>query len=105
MGIRTGEELLQSLRDGRALFIDGERVADVTTDPRFAEAARSLAALYDMQHDPALAEQMTFRSPTSGERAGFTLHLPPLGDPPERRLADGSPAVGALRRDRCDGDL
>ena len=32
MGIRTGEELLQSLRDGRQLFIDGERVGDVTTD-------------------------------------------------------------------------
>ena len=36
MAIRTGEELLQSLRDDRLLFIDGERVGDVTTDPRFA---------------------------------------------------------------------
>ena len=34
MGIRTGEELLESLHDDRALFIDGERVRDVTTDPR-----------------------------------------------------------------------
>ena len=32
MAIRTGEQLLQSLRDGRQLFIDGERVEDVTTD-------------------------------------------------------------------------
>jgi len=76
MGIRTGKELLESLRDGRALFIDGERVKDVTSDPRFAEAARSLAALYDMQHDPALAEQMTFRSPTSGERVGLSFVEP-----------------------------
>jgi len=52
MAIRTGEELLQSLRDDRLLFIDGERVGNVTTDPRFAGAARSLARLYDMQHDP-----------------------------------------------------
>src|SRR5215471_10078321 len=50
MGIRTGEALLQSLRDGRQLFIDGERVGDVTADPRFAAAAQSLADLYDMQH-------------------------------------------------------
>ena len=35
MGIRTGEELVQSLRDDRQLFIDGERVGDVTTDPAF----------------------------------------------------------------------
>jgi len=76
MGIRTGKELLESLRDERQLFIDGERVADVTADPRFAEAARSLAALYDMQHDSALTEQMTFRSPTSGERVGLSFIEP-----------------------------
>jgi 4-hydroxyphenylacetate 3-monooxygenase len=52
MGIRTGKELLESLRDDRRLFIDGDWVRDVTADPRFAEAARSLAALYDMQHAP-----------------------------------------------------
>jgi hypothetical protein len=32
MGIRTGAELLQSLRDDRQLFIDGELVGDVTVD-------------------------------------------------------------------------
>jgi len=76
MAIRTGEELLQSLRDDRLLFIDGERVGDVTTDPRFAGAAHSLAELYDMQHDPVLVERMTFRSPTSGERAGLSFIEP-----------------------------
>src|SRR5437667_6827303 len=76
MAIRTGEELLQSLRDGRLLFIDGERVADVTTDPRFAGAARSLAELYDMQHDPALTERMTFPSPAGGGRIGLSFIEP-----------------------------
>jgi len=68
--------LLQSLGDDRLLFIDGERVGDVTTDPRFAGAAHSLAELYDMQHDPVLVERMTFRSPTSGERAGLSFIEP-----------------------------
>ena len=76
MGVRTGKKLLESLRDDRQLFIDGQRVRDVTADPRFAEAARSLAALYDMQHDAALNEQMTFRSPTSGERVGLSFIEP-----------------------------
>src|SRR5246127_4269138 len=76
MGVRTGKELLESLRDDRALFIDGERVSDVTTDPRFAGAAQSLAELYDMQRDPALVERMTFRSPTSGERVGLSFIEP-----------------------------
>src|SRR5271169_6253921 len=76
MAIRTGKELLESLRDDRQLFIDGERVKDVTSDPRFAGAARSLAELYDMQHDPALIDRMTFRSPASGERVGLSFIEP-----------------------------
>jgi 4-hydroxyphenylacetate 3-monooxygenase len=76
MGTRTGEELLEAMRDGRQLFIDGHRVEDVTTDPRFGAAARSLAQLYDMQHEPALIERMTFLSPTSGERVGLSFIEP-----------------------------
>jgi 4-hydroxyphenylacetate 3-monooxygenase len=76
MGIRTGREFLESLRDGRRVFIDGERVEDVTADPRFAEAARSLAALYDMQHQPALVDEMTFAAPAGGGRAGLSHILP-----------------------------
>jgi 4-hydroxyphenylacetate 3-monooxygenase len=76
MGIRTGAELLESLRDGRSLLIDGERVEDVTVDPRFAAAARSLAELYDMQHAPALVDRMTFSSPTSGDRVGLSFIEP-----------------------------
>ena len=34
----TGAEYLESLRDGREVYIDGERVADVTTHPAFRNA-------------------------------------------------------------------
>src|SRR5205809_6191552 len=90
MAIRTGEELLQSLRDDRRLFIDGERVRDVTTDPRFAGAARSLAALYDVQHDPALVERMTFRSPASGDLVGLSFIEPGSVDNLIRRREMGN---------------
>jgi 4-hydroxyphenylacetate 3-monooxygenase len=85
MGIRTGKEFLQSLRDERQLFIDGERVADVTVDGRFAAAAQSLGELYDMQHDPMLIERMTFPSPTSGERVGLSFIEPRAVDDLIRR--------------------
>lgn len=49
----TGDEYLESLRDGREVWIDGERVADVTTHPAFRNSARSIARLYDVLHDPA----------------------------------------------------
>ena len=49
----TGAEYLQSLRDGREVYVYGERVADVTTHPAFRNAAVSVAKLYDALHDPA----------------------------------------------------
>src|SRR5204863_39639 len=66
----------RSLRDGRQIFIDGERVADVTSDRRLAGAARSLAELYDMQHDEGLRGKMTFASPSGGAPVGLSFIEP-----------------------------
>jgi|SRR5215831_4137866 len=73
MGVRTGKAFLASLRDERCIHIDGERVTDVTQDPRFAGAAQSLADLYDMQHDPTLAPRMTFASSVDGAPVGLSF--------------------------------
>jgi 4-hydroxyphenylacetate 3-monooxygenase len=43
----TGSEFLESLRDGREVYIYGEEVEDVTTHPAFRNAAASVAQLYD----------------------------------------------------------
>jgi 4-hydroxyphenylacetate 3-monooxygenase len=85
MGIRTGRQYLDSLRDGRQIWIDGELVADVTKDRRFASAARTMAELYDMQHDPTLQEKLTYVSPTSGERVGLSFIQPRSVDDLVRR--------------------
>ncbi len=50
--VLTGEQYLESLRDGREIWIDGERVEDVTTHPAFRNAARSIARIYDAMHAP-----------------------------------------------------
>jgi 4-hydroxyphenylacetate 3-monooxygenase len=76
MGIRTGQQYLASLNDGRDIRIDGERVKDVTADPRFGGAARTVARLLDMQHEPALQDKMTYTSPTTGDRVG-TSYIEP----------------------------
>src|SRR5436190_8299349 len=46
----TGAEYLESLRDGREIWIYGERVKDVTTHPAFRNTVRMLARLYDALH-------------------------------------------------------
>jgi 4-hydroxyphenylacetate 3-monooxygenase len=85
MPLRTGRQFLDSLRDERQIFIDGERVADVTRDRRFAAAAQSVAELYDMQHDPALTDRMSFSSPSSGEPVGLSFIEPRTVDDLIRR--------------------
>jgi 4-hydroxyphenylacetate 3-monooxygenase len=66
--MKTGADHLRSLADGRAVFIDGRRVADVTTDPAFSGAVASAASLYDLQC--AAPEALTFVE-AGGKRVGL----------------------------------
>lgn len=47
----TGEEYIESIRDGREIWIYGERVKDATTHPAFRNTVRMLARLFDALHD------------------------------------------------------
>jgi 4-hydroxyphenylacetate 3-monooxygenase len=85
VAIRTGAEYLAGLQDGRTIWLEGERVADVTAHPRLARTARTIAALYDLQHDPSLAERMNFRSPSSGQEAALSYLIPHTYDDLIRR--------------------
>src|SRR5258708_36597448 len=69
----TGAEYLESLRDGREIYIYGERVPDVTTHPAFRKAARTIAKLYDALHDPATKDVLT--RPTDTDNGGYTHNV------------------------------
>ena len=86
MGARTGAQYIKGLQDQpRDVWLGGERVKDVTTHPGLARGVRAIAALYDMQHDPALRDEMTYVSPTSGERVGLSFIVPRTREELERR--------------------
>src|SRR4051795_8774148 len=52
----TGQEYLESLKDGRVVYVGSEKIDDVTTHPAFRNAARSMAAIYDLKRaDPAFS--------------------------------------------------
>jgi 4-hydroxyphenylacetate 3-monooxygenase len=67
----TGAEFLESLRDGREIYIYGERVKDVTEHPAFRNSARSVALLYDALHDTATKDVLT--APTDTGSGGYTM--------------------------------
>ncbi len=76
MAVRTGEQFLEGVRDGREVWLEGERVADVTTHPKTARMAKTLAGIYDLQHALENHERMTFKSPTSGEPVALSYLVP-----------------------------
>jgi 4-hydroxyphenylacetate 3-monooxygenase len=49
--LKTGAEYLESIRDGRKVYIGSEMVTDVTAHPAFRNAAQSFARLYDRKRD------------------------------------------------------
>src|SRR3984957_15349679 len=64
----TGAEFLESLRDGREVYIYGERVKDVTTHPAFRNSAASVALLYDALHDAKTKDVLTAPTDTGSRR-------------------------------------
>ena len=86
--LRTGAEYVQSLRDGRQVFIGGERVDDVTAHPAFRQAARSVAHLFDLAATPEMRDIMTFPSPDTGQPVLRAYQIPHShADLRARRLA------------------
>src|SRR5579875_3918492 len=86
MGAINGDEYLRRIRGPQGeIWFEGERVKDVTTHPATRHAAHTLAHLYDMQHEPALRDTMTYASPTSGERVGMSFLQPETTDDLRRR--------------------
>jgi 4-hydroxyphenylacetate 3-monooxygenase len=73
---RTGPQYVDSLRDGRAVFVNGERVKDVTEHPAFRGAVQSVAQLYDLAASPERRDVMTYPSPKTGERVSRAFLLP-----------------------------
>lgn len=60
----TGDEYIESLKDGREVYLQGERVDDVTTHPAFRNSVRMVARLYDGFHDSATADRLLVETDT-----------------------------------------
>src|ERR1700686_794072 len=74
--IKTGEQYRHSIRDGRQVWINGERVKDVTTHPMFKPIVDIRARIYDMAHEKATQDVMTYVDEKTGERNAVGLKLP-----------------------------
>jgi 4-hydroxyphenylacetate 3-monooxygenase len=75
--VRTGAQYIAELQKmKREIWIGGEKVEDVTTHPATRRGVESYAHLYDMQHDSALRDFMTYPSPSGEARFGTSFLTP-----------------------------
>lgn len=86
MGARTGSQFLKGLRKTRReIWVDGERIEDVTTHPKLRGGAESLAAIFDRQH--AYAADCLFMHPDSGQPTNVSHMIPRSRDQLRHRHA------------------
>jgi len=72
--IRTGQQYRDSIRDGREVYINGEKVDDVAAHPMFKPLVDIRARIYDMAHDSRTRDAMTYEE--EGERHAIGNKLP-----------------------------
>jgi 4-hydroxybutyryl-CoA dehydratase/vinylacetyl-CoA-Delta-isomerase len=76
MGLRNAEQYIKSLRDGREVYIHGERVDDVTSHPSIRKAINHGAIDYELDKRPGLRELLVTRSETTGNEMRRYFEFP-----------------------------
>ncbi|HUS82984.1 MAG TPA: 4-hydroxyphenylacetate 3-hydroxylase N-terminal domain-containing protein [Dehalococcoidia bacterium] len=79
--IRTPEQYIESLRDGRVVYQDGERVKDVPT--RYRETAERMASEFWIANQPEY--RSLFNMMEDGEEVSFSFKIPETGEDLQRR--------------------
>lgn len=59
--IRTPEQYIESLRDGRIIYLNGEKIPDVTKHPLMKGAINNRARSYALAHDPKWRDLITMK--------------------------------------------
>ncbi len=73
--LRTGDEYRESIRDGREVWIDGERVEDVTQHPAFKPIVDVRARIYDMAHEAQYRDAMSYKNGESRNAIGLKMPM------------------------------
>ncbi len=83
MAARTGEQFLKGLRDGRELWVGGDRIGSIADHPALNGAATALAEVFDLQHQAA--DVCLMPDPETGEPINVSHMIPKSRADLERR--------------------
>ena len=77
---KTPKDYIESIRDGRVIYADGEKITDVMDHPVTRQGAEHFSRQYARFHDPALRDVFTAPDPETGEPADIFLIPPKTSD-------------------------
>ena len=80
MALRTPQEYIASLQDGRVVYYKGERVKDVTSHPALSVAVKHACIDYEMAEDPTHRDLAVIDDTHIGETISRYYHLPHNSD-------------------------
>lgn len=72
MALKTPQEYIDSLKDGRVVYCNGKRIEDVTQDPVLKVCRDWVAMDYVLANDPKFQDLLTVKN-ENGERVSFAL--------------------------------
>src|SRR5215510_12032327 len=75
-GMRSGAEYRESRRDGRQVWILGERIEDITIHPATAAVVDAYAQWYDWHRDPPWQDLLLTGPDEGGERRPIAFEIP-----------------------------
>jgi 4-hydroxybutyryl-CoA dehydratase/vinylacetyl-CoA-Delta-isomerase len=84
MPLKTPAEYVESLRDGRVTFWDGDKIEDITLDPRFRVPIA--VASRDYEYDEPQKRELTTYTTEEGGRAHRVFQIPRTEEELKKRL-------------------
>jgi 4-hydroxybutyryl-CoA dehydratase/vinylacetyl-CoA-Delta-isomerase len=81
--IRTEQQYIDSLRDGRVIYFEGERIPDITKHPAMHGVISRRAGAYALANDPKWRDLLTMEA--DGERVMFLWKQPKTAEDLVRR--------------------
>ena len=83
-GAMTGARFIESMKDGREVWCDGQKVADITVHPAFKDMVHELARVYDLQNT-TYRDEMTYVDDESGVRTSLSWLVPKTPEDSKRK--------------------
>lgn len=80
-----GEQFINSLQDGRTVWLDGAKVENIAAHPAFQGTLNTLRHLFDTLNDHEVRDRVGFKSPKTGEYVHNAYLVPASIDDIKRR--------------------